>query len=69
LTPAQIALALLLAQRIGITPFSVTTKLYRLEENLGAARVSLSVAELAGLASAMDQSQCNAKDCPKWCSE
>ena len=40
-TPAQIALAWLLAQRPWIVPIPGTTKLYRLEENLGAADVTL----------------------------
>jgi aryl-alcohol dehydrogenase-like predicted oxidoreductase len=41
-TPAQIALAWLLAQRSWIVPIPGTTKLHRLEENLGAANVELS---------------------------
>ena len=41
-TPAQIALAWLLAQKPWIVPIPGTTKLRRLEENLGAADVSLS---------------------------
>ena len=40
-TPAQIALAWLLAQRPWIVPIPGTTKLHRLEENLGAADVEL----------------------------
>ena len=40
-TPAQIALAWLLAQRPYIVPIPGTTKLHRLEENLGAANVEL----------------------------
>ena len=40
-TPAQIALAWLLAQRPYIVPIPGTTKLHRLEENLGAADVAL----------------------------
>jgi len=45
-TPAQIALAWLLAQRPYIAPIPGTTKLHRLEENLGAAKVELSEADL-----------------------
>ena len=45
-TPAQIALAWLLAQRPYIVPIPGTTKLQRLEENIGAADVELSAAEL-----------------------
>jgi aryl-alcohol dehydrogenase-like predicted oxidoreductase len=41
-TPAQIALAWLLAQKPWIVPIPGTTKLHRFEENLGAAKVSLS---------------------------
>ncbi len=45
-TPAQIALAWLLAQRPYIVPIPGTTKLHRLEENIGAAQVALSEADL-----------------------
>jgi aryl-alcohol dehydrogenase-like predicted oxidoreductase len=44
--PAQIALAWLLAQRPYIVPIPGTTKLQRLEENIGAAALQLSDAEL-----------------------
>jgi aryl-alcohol dehydrogenase-like predicted oxidoreductase len=46
-TPAQVALAWLLAQKPWIVPIPGTTKLHRLEENLGGAAVALSPAELA----------------------
>ena len=46
-TPAQIALAWLLAQKPWIVPIPGTTKLHRLEENLGAAEVKLTPADLA----------------------
>jgi aryl-alcohol dehydrogenase-like predicted oxidoreductase len=46
-TPAQIALAWLMAQRPWIVPIPGTTKLHRLEENLGAADVDLTADELA----------------------
>ncbi len=46
-TPAQIALAWLLAQRPWIVPIPGTTKLHRLEENLGAADVALSPDDIA----------------------
>jgi aryl-alcohol dehydrogenase-like predicted oxidoreductase len=49
-TPAQIALAWLLAQKPWIVPIPGTTKLHRLEENLGAAVVNLSQADLAAIA-------------------
>ena len=45
-TPAQIALAWLLAQKPWIVPIPGTTKLHRLHENLGAAEVRLSPEEL-----------------------
>jgi aryl-alcohol dehydrogenase-like predicted oxidoreductase len=45
-TPAQIALAWLLAQKPWIVPIPGTTKLHRLEENLGAVAVELSAADL-----------------------
>ena len=45
-TPAQIALAWLLAQKPWIVPIPGTTKLHRLEENLGAANVELSETDL-----------------------
>jgi aryl-alcohol dehydrogenase-like predicted oxidoreductase len=45
-TPAQIALAWLLAQKAWIVPIPGTTKLDRLEENLGAATVKLTAADL-----------------------
>jgi aryl-alcohol dehydrogenase-like predicted oxidoreductase len=45
-TPAQIALAWLLAQKAWIVPIPGTTKLHRLEENLGAVNVQLSPNDL-----------------------
>lgn len=45
-TPAQIALAWLLAQKPWIVPIPGTTKPARLEENLGAAAIELTAAEL-----------------------
>ena len=45
-TPAQIALAWLLAQKPWIVPIPGTTKLHRLEENLGAASVELTASDL-----------------------
>ena len=45
-TPAQVALAWLLAQKPWIVPIPGTTKLTRLEENLGATTVELSADEL-----------------------
>jgi aryl-alcohol dehydrogenase-like predicted oxidoreductase len=48
-TPAQIALAWLLAQKTWITPIPGTTKLHRLQENLAAADVTLTPDDLAAL--------------------
>ena len=45
-TPAQIALAWLLAQRPYIVPIPGTTKLHRLEENIGAANIELTDTDL-----------------------
>jgi aryl-alcohol dehydrogenase-like predicted oxidoreductase len=52
MTPAQIALAWLLAQKPWIVPIPGTTKLHRLEENLGAANVELSRNDLRELETA-----------------
>ena len=49
-TPAQIALAWLLAQKPWIVPIPGTTKIERLEENLGALAVDFSKAELDEIA-------------------
>lgn len=46
-TPAQVALAWLLAQHTWIVPIPGTTKFHRLIENLGATQLQLSAAELA----------------------
>jgi aryl-alcohol dehydrogenase-like predicted oxidoreductase len=45
-TPAQIALAWLLAQKPWIVPIPGTTKLHRLEENIGAAAIALTADDL-----------------------
>ena len=45
-TPAQIALAWLLAQKPWIVPIPGTTKLHRLEENIAAAEVELTAGDL-----------------------
>ncbi len=51
-TPAQIALAWLLAQKPWIVPIPGTTKLHRLEENIGAAAVELTADDLRDIARA-----------------
>ncbi|HBI70235.1 MAG TPA: aldo/keto reductase [Massilia sp.] len=52
-TPAQIALAWLLARKPWIVPIPGTTKLHRLEENIGAAAAALSAADVAGIEAAI----------------
>lgn len=56
-TPAQIALAWLLAQQPWIVPIPGTTRLPRLDENLGAAQLGLTPAELAQIAGLLEQVQ------------
>ena len=51
-TPAQVALAWLLAQRPWIVPIPGTTKLHRLDENLGATDVELTKDDLREIESA-----------------
>lgn len=55
LTPAQVALAWLLAQKPWIVPIPGTTKINRLTENLGAAPVVLTAAELDMIQAALSQ--------------
>jgi len=52
-TPAQIALAWLLAQKPWIVPIPGSRKLERLDENLGAMNVQLTAGDLADIANAM----------------
>ncbi len=54
-TPAQIALAWLLAQKPWIVPIPGTTKLHRLEENIGAAAVELEAGDLREIETALSQ--------------
>ena len=54
-TPAQLALAWLLAKKPWIVPIPGTTKLHRLEENLGAAAIELSPGQLGAIESAAAQ--------------
>jgi aryl-alcohol dehydrogenase-like predicted oxidoreductase len=51
-TPAQIALAWLLAQKPWIVPIPGTTKLHRLEENIGAVAIELTPDDLRDIESA-----------------
>jgi len=54
-TPAQIALAWLLAQKPWIVPIPGTTKLHRLEENIGAAAIELTSDDLRDIDHAASQ--------------
>lgn len=54
-TPAQIALAWLLAQKPWIVPIPGTTKLHRLEENLGSAEVELTPDDLRDIDTAISK--------------
>lgn len=56
-TPAQIALAWLLAQKPWIVPIPGTTKLRRLEENLGGASIQLTITDLRAITDAASQIQ------------
>jgi aryl-alcohol dehydrogenase-like predicted oxidoreductase len=54
-TPAQIALAWLLAQKPWIVPIPGTTKLHRLQENIGAVRIELTPADLQEIDTALSE--------------
>jgi len=54
-TSAQLALAWLLAQKPWIVPIPGTTKLHRLQENIGSASVSLSIEDLREIEAAASQ--------------
>jgi aryl-alcohol dehydrogenase-like predicted oxidoreductase len=56
-TPAQIALAWLLAQKPWIAPIPGTTKLNRLDENIGALAVELTPEDLRDIDAAASQIQ------------
>jgi aryl-alcohol dehydrogenase-like predicted oxidoreductase len=64
-TPAQIALAWLLAQKPWIVPIPGTTKLHRLEENLGAANVKLTAQDLAEIKRAAAEIQVEGERYPE----
>jgi pyridoxine 4-dehydrogenase len=55
ITRAQIAIAWLLAQKPWIVPIPGTTKLHRLEENLGGAEVTLTTTEIAAIQTALTE--------------
>jgi aryl-alcohol dehydrogenase-like predicted oxidoreductase len=54
-TPAQVALAWLLAQKPWIVPIPGTTKLHRLQENMAAAEIQLATNDLCEIANAASQ--------------
>ena len=63
-TPAQIALAWLLAQKPWIVPIPGTTKLHRLEENIGAVSVELTPGDLREIEKPPPGSRCKALGTP-----
>ncbi len=64
-TQAQVALAWLLAQKPWIVPIPGTTKLHRLDENLGAVDVVLSSEDLRDIASALSEFQVQGERLPE----
>ena len=54
-TPAQVALAWVLAQKPWMVPIPGTTKLHRLEENLGGASLQLTAGEVRELTVAAEK--------------
>ena len=65
-TPAQLALAWLLAKKPWIVPIPGTTKLHRLEENLGAANVDLTPEDLRAIESASSNIRIEGARYPEW---
>jgi len=65
-TPAQLALAWLLAKKPWIVPIPGTTKLHRLEENLGAANVDLTPEDLRDIESASSNIRIEGARYPEW---
>lgn len=64
-TPAQIALAWLLAQKPWVVPIPGTTKLHRLEENLGAIAVELGANDLQEIDAAASKIKCQGARLPE----
>jgi aryl-alcohol dehydrogenase-like predicted oxidoreductase len=64
-TPAQVALAWLLAQKPWIVPIPGTTKLHRLEENLGAVELELTVGDLEEINAAASKIQIQGERLPE----
>jgi aryl-alcohol dehydrogenase-like predicted oxidoreductase len=65
-TPAQLALAWLRAKKPWIVPIPGTTKLHRLEENLGAANVELTPEDLRAIESASSNIKVEGARYPQW---
>src|SRR5260370_75012 len=65
-TPAQLALAWLLAKKPWIVPIPGTTKLHRLEENLGAANVDLTPEDLRAIERASSTIKVEGARYPEW---
>jgi aryl-alcohol dehydrogenase-like predicted oxidoreductase len=65
-TPAQLALAWLLAKKPWIVPIPGTTKLHRLEENLGAANVDLTPEDLRAIESGSSNIRIEGARYPEW---
>jgi aryl-alcohol dehydrogenase-like predicted oxidoreductase len=65
-TPAQLALAWLLAKKPWIVPIPGTTKLHRLEENLGATNVELTREDLRAIESASSNIKVEGARYPQW---
>jgi len=66
MTPAQIALAWLLAKKPWIVPIPGTTRLARLEENLGAASVELTAGDVRALEEASSKIKLEGARYPKF---
>ncbi|MEL4308322.1 aldo/keto reductase [Joostella sp. CR20] len=64
-SPAQIALAWILAQKSWITPIPGTTKLHRLTENIGASTIDLSATDLAEINTAFNNIKVQGDRYPK----
>ena len=65
-TPAQLALAWLLAKKPWIVPIPGTTKLHRLEENLGAANLELTPEDLRAIEGASSNIKVEGARYPQW---
>ncbi len=64
-TPAQVALAWLLAQKPWIVPIPGTTKLHRLEENLGAVDLNLTAADLSEISAEISKIEVQGERLPE----